>query len=122
MRIVVTGATGNLGTSVVEALSRDASVREIVGLARRTPKLRVPRTEFVSADIGHDPLEPIVRGADVVIHLAWQLQPSHRPDLLETTNVHGSERVFEACARAGVPALLYASSVAAYTEIGRAHV
>src|SRR5690606_26758445 len=94
MRIVVTGATGNVGTSVLDALCRDSSVREIVGVARRAPRLSVPRTEFVALDVGHDPLEPVLRGADAVIHLAWQLQPSHRPDLLETTNVHGSERVF----------------------------
>lgn len=115
MRIVVTGATGNLGTSVLAALTRDARVESIVGVARRTPKLTFPRTSFRAADIGSDALEPIFRGADAIVHLAWQLQPSHRPDLLERTNVVGSERVFEAAARAGVPALLYASSVGAYS-------
>ena len=35
MRIVVTGATGNVGTSVLEALGRDARVKQIVGVARR---------------------------------------------------------------------------------------
>lgn len=115
MRIVVTGATGNLGTSVLQALARDSDIDEVVGLARRAPRLLVPRTEFRVADVGHDPLEPIFGGADVVIHLAWQLQPSHRPDLLETTNVHGSERVFEAAARTGVSALIYASSIGAYS-------
>ena len=39
MRIVVTGATGNVGTSVVEALAADPRVTEIVGLARRRPAL-----------------------------------------------------------------------------------
>ncbi len=32
MRIVVTGATGNVGTSVLEALGRDARVEQIVGV------------------------------------------------------------------------------------------
>ena len=35
MRIVVTGATGNAGTSVLAALAADPRVDEIVGLARR---------------------------------------------------------------------------------------
>ncbi|MGZ4195058.1 MAG: hypothetical protein ACXVUE_17460 [Solirubrobacteraceae bacterium] len=34
MKVVVTGATGNVGTSVVRALSADASVTQIVAIAR----------------------------------------------------------------------------------------
>ncbi|HET6570832.1 MAG TPA: hypothetical protein VFG58_05025 [Solirubrobacterales bacterium] len=37
MKIVVTGATGNVGTSVVRALGDAAEVDEVVGLARRRP-------------------------------------------------------------------------------------
>lgn len=114
MRIVITGATGNVGTSVLEALTRDPEIESIVGVARRRPELEYRKTTFVTADIGSDPLEPIFRGADAVVHLAWQLQPSHRPDVLEQTNVFGSERVFEAAERAGARALIYASSVGAY--------
>ena len=44
MRIVVTGATGNVGTSVLQALGRDPAVHEIVGLARREPRWSAPRT------------------------------------------------------------------------------
>ena len=82
MRVVVTGATGNLGTSVLEALSRDPEVDSIVGLARRAPSLVLRDTSFVVADVARDALEPIFRGADAVVHLAWQLQPSRdlRPD------------------------------------------
>lgn len=114
MRIVITGATGNVGTSLLEALSHDREVGSIIGVARRRPGLEARRTSFVTADVGHDPLEPIFRGADAVVHLAWQIQPSHRPGLLEQTNVIGSERVFDAAARAGVKTLVYASSVGAY--------
>ena len=46
MRIVVTGATGNVGTSVVDALVADPRVTEIVGIARRRPKLARPRTTW----------------------------------------------------------------------------
>jgi UDP-glucose 4-epimerase len=44
MRIVVTGATGNVGTSVVRALGADAQVDEIVSVARRLPTRTAPRT------------------------------------------------------------------------------
>jgi len=115
MRIVVTGATGNVGTSVVKALGRDARVEQIVGIARRLPGWAPPRTEWVSADIVQDDLGPLFAGADVVIHLAWLIQPSRDDAALARVTVHGSRRVFEAAAEAGVSRLVHASSVSVYS-------
>jgi nucleoside-diphosphate-sugar epimerase len=115
MRVVVTGATGNVGTSVTRALSREPAVTSVVGLARRPPDLDLPKVRWVAADVSRDDLDGVLDGADVVVHLAWLIQPSHRLDVLEATNVSGSKRVFEAAARAGVGALVHASSVGAYS-------
>lgn len=115
MRIVVTGATGNVGTSVVAALGADPRVTEIVGLARRRPRLQSPRTTWVEADVVDAPLAELFRGADAVIHLAWLIQPSHDAARLEAVNVTGTRRVFEAAAEAGVGALVHASSSGAYS-------
>ena len=115
MRVVVTGATGNVGTSLVRRLAAAPAVTSIVGLARRRPDLDVPKVEWVAADVSRDDLDGPITGADVVVHLAWLIQPSHRLDVLEATNVIGSKRVFQAAARAGARALVYASSVGAYS-------
>ncbi|HUR86898.1 MAG TPA: NAD-dependent epimerase/dehydratase family protein [Solirubrobacteraceae bacterium] len=115
MRVVVTGATGNVGTSVLHALSQDPSVEEIVGLARRRPRLTFPRTTWVTADVARDDLQPHFAGADVVVHLAWLIQPSRDRETTRAVNVDGSRRVFQAVAAAGVPSLVYASSVGAYS-------
>jgi UDP-glucose 4-epimerase len=117
MRVVVTGASGNVGTSLLRALARDDRVEEIVALARRVPAgTEAPRTRWVAADVVESPLEPVFEGADAVVHLAWLIQPSRDEDQLERVNVRGSERVFEAAAAAGVPALVHASSIGAYSE------
>ncbi|HET7418023.1 MAG TPA: NAD-dependent epimerase/dehydratase family protein [Solirubrobacterales bacterium] len=115
MRVVVTGASGNVGTSVLEALGVEPKVKEIVGLARRVPEVEMPKVEWVGADITEDPLVPIFEGADAVIHLAWAIQPSRDEALTERINVLGSRFVFDAVGEAGVPALVYASSVGAYS-------
>ncbi|HXF32236.1 MAG TPA: NAD-dependent epimerase/dehydratase family protein [Solirubrobacterales bacterium] len=115
MRVVVTGATGNVGTSVVAALERDPQVSEIVGLARRLPGADAGKARWVAADVTETPLTPIFKGADAVVHLAWAIQPSHDEPAMERVNVLGSERVFGAAAEAGVPALVHASSVGAYS-------
>jgi UDP-glucose 4-epimerase len=115
MRIVVTGATGNVGTSVLQVLAGDPAVQEIVGLARRVPRWENPRTRWVRADIVTTPLEELFAGADAVIHLAWLIQPSRDEAALRAVNVDGSRRVFEAAARAGVGVLVHASSIGVYS-------
>jgi nucleoside-diphosphate-sugar epimerase len=115
MRVVVVGATGNVGSSVVEALSGDPAVDSVLGVARRRPALELPKVAWATADVSADDLVPHFRGADAVVHLAWLIQPSHRVDVMEATNVEGSARVFDAVAGAGVPALVYASSIGAYS-------
>jgi nucleoside-diphosphate-sugar epimerase len=115
MRIVVVGATGNVGTSVVARLGGDERVEEIVGVARRVPDWQAPKTRWVRADVVRDPLEPVFRDADAVIHLAWLIQPSRDLQTLHAVNVDGSRRVFEATRAAGVPRLVHASSIGAYS-------
>jgi UDP-glucose 4-epimerase len=115
MRVVVTGATGNVGSSVVAALSKDALVESVVGVARRVPEVLVPKVEWRAADIRRDQLDVMFAGADAVIHLAWLIQPSKKPEVLASVNVAGSRRVFEAAAAAGVGTLVHASSVGVYS-------
>jgi len=114
MRIVVTGATGNVGSQLLPQLLSSPSVSSVVGLARRLPTDPDHRVEWHAVDVAEGDLRPLVRGADVVVHLAWLLQPSHDPDEMRRVNVSGSRRVFEAFVAEGVPALVHASSVGTY--------
>jgi nucleoside-diphosphate-sugar epimerase len=115
MRVVVTGATGNVGTSLLHALVQEPAVDSIVGIARRVPEMSFPKTEWARADVTKDDLVPLFRGADVVVHLTWAIQPSRDSAALYATNVDGSERTFRAAGEAGVGALVYASSIGAYS-------
>jgi nucleoside-diphosphate-sugar epimerase len=115
MRIVVIGATGNAGTSLLDSLETEQSVEEIVAVARRTPQRTWRRTTFVAADVAQAELVPILRGADAVVHLAWLIQPGRDESVTRRVNVAGSERVFRATVEARVPRLIYASSVGAYS-------
>jgi nucleoside-diphosphate-sugar epimerase len=120
MRLVIFGATGNVGTAVIENLRADAAVSEIVAVARRLP-LDVPQPDagtvpqWRATDIARDNLDALVDGADCVISLAWLFHPSHRPDATWDNNVVGAARLLEAVERCGVGSLIVSSSIAAYS-------
>jgi UDP-glucose 4-epimerase len=115
MRVVVVGATGNVGTSVLRSLADEPEVESVVGIARRKPARPFHKVEWRQADVSSDDLAPHFAGADAVVLLAWLIQPSRDLATLRATNVDGSARVFGAVAEAGVPSLVYASSVGAYS-------
>ena len=115
MRIAIAGATGNVGTSLLAALRGERDVEEVVAIARRPAELDDPRVRFHPADLTRDDLVAPLRGVDVVVHLAWLIQPSHDDPTTHATNVDGTRRLLDAVVAAGVRAVVYASSVGAYS-------
>jgi nucleoside-diphosphate-sugar epimerase len=116
MRVVITGASGNVGTALVRALAE----HDVVGVVRRPPPAGAPgwdQVEWVTADLATDCHEQLVRafdGADAVVHLVWGFQPTHDVDYLHEVGVGGTRRVLAAAATAGVPHLVHQSSLGAY--------
>ncbi|TIH39307.1 NAD-dependent epimerase/dehydratase family protein [Subtercola vilae] len=122
MRIVVVGATGNLGTALLTRLQSEPAVTQIVGVARRVPNTAAApysAVEWHPLDIADDRaterLATVFAGADAVVHLGWALQPNRDEATLWRTNVTGTRAILAAVARAGVPHILAASSVGAYS-------
>jgi nucleoside-diphosphate-sugar epimerase len=120
MRVVIVGASGNAGTALLRRLRSEPDT-EIAGVARRPPEPagRYGGVEWhavdVAADDAADRLAAVFRGADAVVNLAWQIQPSHDPRRLFRTNVLGARTVARAAVAAGVGALVQASSVGVYS-------
>ena len=126
MRIVITGATGHVGTALLnrlqEARSEEGADLELVGVARREPDEDAAPyrdVEWHSLDLGdrgdQPALEKAFAGADAVVHLAWLIQPNHDRELLRQTNVTGTDHVLAAVRTAGVGHIVCASSVGAYS-------
>jgi UDP-glucose 4-epimerase len=121
-RIVVVGATGNVGTALLRLLARDRPDWRVSGVARRMPRKGDPvydRVGWTSCDISQESsaesLSSLFRSADAVVHCAWLLQPSRDHLLLERTNIGGSRRVFQVAKAESVAHVVYMSSVGAYS-------
>ena len=120
MRIAITGASGNIGTALVERLL--PAGHQLVGIARRPPSPETPEGRALTwhaVDLTRPEDESRLHAAfvdaDAVVHLAWGFQPSHRLDLLRELGVGGTGRVAAAVADVGVPHLVHMSSVGAYS-------
>jgi UDP-glucose 4-epimerase len=116
LTVAVTGPTGEIGGSLIDALEASDAVGEVRGMARRPfdpaaagwRKATYQRGDIL--DRGH--LAELFDGADVAVHLAFAIFGDREET--RRINLEGSRNVFEAAVEAGVGRLVYASSVAAY--------
>ncbi|WP_280426144.1 NAD-dependent epimerase/dehydratase family protein [Nocardia carnea] len=123
MKVVVTGASGSVGTALLRAAGTERW--ELTGIARRRPPARDPytRARWIDCDIGESSAVPVLTeafsGATAVVHLAWAIHPRRTDPPMNRTNVLGTEHVLRAAAATGVAQVVCASSVAAYTPADR---
>jgi choline dehydrogenase-like flavoprotein/nucleoside-diphosphate-sugar epimerase len=115
--VLVTGATGNLGTAVIETLL-EGGYRVRGHFHRKIPS--DSRVEWVSADFADanlpvETLDKLVEGVTAVIHLAASLPGMPH---MHTTNVTNLQRLAEACVRRGVKYFGQASSMVVYGSPG----
>ena len=125
MKILVTGATGFVGSFLLEKLT-ELGVAEIIAHYHSSLKTPVKKgidgqVSWVRADIISDQLDALVSGVDVVYHLAAysSVEESEAANqMLHNINVEGTRRLAEASRRAGVRHFVFVSSVAA-CEMGK---
>lgn len=123
-KIVVTGALGHIGSYIIRELPNAFPRAEIVMIdnmrTQRYPSLfdlpqGVSYTFHEFDVVENDPM-PIIKGADVVIHLAAITDAAGSFEIateVERVNLTATRRVAEACAQCGA-ALIHLSSTSVY--------
>src|ERR1700712_3184043 len=120
MRIVIVGASGNVGTALLRLLAAGGD-DEVGAVSRRIPSPVAPydlalwRSVDISAATAVDQLTRVFEGADAVVNLAWLFQPTRDAAQLKRVGVGGLLSVARAVSAAGVPHLVHMSSVGAYS-------
>lgn len=125
MRYAITGATGFVGGVVARQL-RDAG-HEVSALVRdpsRGTVLTDLGAELVKGDLDDArALNKLCDGADGLFHVAgWYKVGSRAPGQGWRVNVQGTRRVLAAVERAGVPRVVYTSTLAVNSDTGGAVV
>jgi UDP-glucose 4-epimerase len=117
MRYLVTGGSGYIGSRLVERLSQREDTERILICDVRAPRSHRPGVEYQQLDVtDRDRVrETIERDRpDVLIHLAFLLNPIHDQDRMYQVDVGGTQNVLEAAEVAGVQQVLVTSSATAY--------
>ena len=100
--ILITGATGLIGTAVVASLGKHYKLRAL----NRRP---LPNLDCHQADIADlDAIRPAFAGIDAVVHLAAQIENDIAA--IFRANLQGTGNVLAAAREAGVRRVLFASS------------
>lgn len=115
--IVITGASGFIGSRVADHAARSLPGRALRLMAHRSP-LHLPpspaaRVETVPGDLA-DPgsLRGICDGAEILIHCASHIGGAE--DMCRTVNAHGTEALLAEARRSGVPRVVYLSTAAVH--------
>ena len=113
MKVLVTGATGFLGSYIVDhSFAEKDSVRVLVRKNSNCEYLKkYSDLEYVTGDLlDKEALKKAVEGIDIVYHSAARATDWGSRKQFHEANYIGSKNVLEACLAAGVKRLVYISS------------
>ncbi|HEX8450081.1 MAG TPA: NAD-dependent epimerase/dehydratase family protein [Allosphingosinicella sp.] len=117
VKVVVTGATGGIGRTLVPLLAERGLDVVASGRDREAGRaLCGPRVRFEPLDLVGGDIAPLVAGARIVVHLAARSSPWGAPADFRADNVAATARLVEAAAAAGVVRLVHASTPAIFSE------
>jgi nucleoside-diphosphate-sugar epimerase len=121
--IAITGALGHIGSRLIRELGGDkvsqVTLIDNLSTQRYASLFHLPLSapfRFYEHDICSCNLDEILAGADIVVHLAAVTNAEGSvsiPDIVERTNLDGTRRVAEACARNG-SRLIFLSTTSVY--------
>jgi UDP-glucose 4-epimerase len=114
LTVAITGAAGYVAGRLIEQLEGDDRVDRVVGFDIRPPSVRARKLVFDDVDVRNPNIRQRFENTDVVVHLAFIMDPIRDENLMRDVNVNGSQNVFKCAAEAGVKKIIYTSSATVY--------
>ncbi|MGY4389724.1 nucleoside-diphosphate-sugar epimerase [Streptomyces sp. TE12347] len=110
--IAVTGAASGVGAALVSRLAASEEVKQVVAIDERRGDCAAAQWHIL--DVRDPAIAEKLRGADVVVHLALDLDLETDPAARTAYNVRGTQTVLTAAAAAGVHRVVLCTSAMVY--------
>jgi len=117
-KIAITGASGHLGTAIVNELLNKDGIEVTAQYHTQHPPISGSNLTWIQGDLSKSSLEELIKNSDYVIHCAALISISGPQNgKVHETNVNGTKRVVEMCIENKVKRLVHVSSTHALQEI-----
>lgn len=121
LKIAVTGGAGFIGSAVIRELHRSRPSAEITAMDLRWPDGPVEGVDcFRGSVLDVDDVSRLLRGADVVVHLAAMLGVERTEEQrlrCLNVNIEGTRCVLDGCVKERVDKIVFASSSEVYGDV-----
>lgn len=114
LTVAVTGAAGYLGQRLLQQLDARPEIGRIVALDTQPIAYSSQKVVSDVLDVRDSALKARLAGVDVLVHLAFVMDPIKDETLMRSVNVEGSSNAFHSAIEAGVGKIVYASSATVY--------
>ena len=113
-RVVVTGATADIGARVVAALAEAQPCVDLVAVDRTALPWVPPQVDARRLDLESADLESLFNGADTVVHLSSRGTPATTDPAADRADLLTARRVLDAAGQCGVGHLVLLSTALVY--------
>lgn len=117
MRYLITGGSGFIGTQLVEQLAALKNTERVVNSDIRPPQFQPPKSTFRQVDVRDAAAIELALAEerpDVLLHLAFIVDPIHDEPAMYDINVNGTFNVLAAASSQGIDRVVVVTATMAY--------
>ncbi|MBL0183181.1 MAG: NAD-dependent epimerase/dehydratase family protein [Chitinophagaceae bacterium] len=119
MKIALTGASGHLGSALLQEINKRNIPVNILVRDENAPSIKNLPVQIVKGDLLNAvALKKLMQDCDVLVHSAAVISVNGDPKgLVHRTNVEGTKLVIETALQAGIKRCIHISSIHAYQQL-----
>jgi len=113
-KVAITGVNSYFASTILPHLEADPEIESIIGIDVSLWKGGYKKVVFHRADIRSEEVFEILKGVDVLYHLAFVVSEIKDKEKTRDININGTRNIFQACIHNKVGKVIYTSSMTAY--------
>jgi UDP-glucose 4-epimerase len=112
--VAITGVNSYFALTILPRLEADPEIERIIGIDVTPWRGGFGKVRFYREDVRSERIADILKGVDLVYHLAFIVGEIQDKEETRDVNINGSRNVFAACAANSVKKIIYTSSMTVY--------